>query len=184
MSYDYSRSSLSVPPSIHDRIKGKLNAAVVLVMYGDYQCIRSADVYRLISTIQQQLSISLDEDFSGFIFRHFPQHQIHRYAQRAAEAAEAAAAQGKFWQMHDVLFNHQQELGDGYLVEYASHLGLNIRQFLQELSRGVHITRIKQDIESGIQSGVTVAPALFINGIRYTDSWDVEQLVAAIASGE
>jgi protein-disulfide isomerase len=180
VNHNHDRSLLSVPPSLRDHIEGELNATVVLVMYGDYQCSQSAEVYRLIKNFGQQLCASLGENYLCFIFRHFPQHQIHPRARRAAEAAEAAAAQGQFWQMHEMLFEHQQELGDGYLVEYANHLGLNIRQFLQDLSRGVHIERLNNDIESAIQSGVTVAPALFINGIRYTASWNVEQLIAVI----
>lgn len=182
MNHEHDRSVLSVAPSIRDHIKGELNATVMLVMYGDYQCSQSAEVYILIKDIQRQLTASLGENYLCFIFRHFPQSQVHPRAQRAAEAAEAAATQGQFWQMHEMLFNHQRELGDGYLVEYASYLDLNIRQFLRDLSGGVHVDRVNQDIESGLQSGVTVAPALFINGIQYTDQWTVEQLTAAIAT--
>ena len=175
-------SSLSVPPSTQDHIKGVLKAAVVLVMYGDYQSSQSADVYRLLRVIQQQLGVSFGDNYLCFIFRHFPQQQIHFHAQHAAEAAEAAAAQGQFWQMHDLLFTHSQELGNGYLVEYANHLGLDVCQFLQDLSKQVHVDRINQDIEGGNQSGVTAAPALFINGIRYRDRWNMEQLIAAIVA--
>jgi protein-disulfide isomerase len=177
VSHDH--SSLSVPPSSQDHIQGGLNAAVVLVMYGDYQCSQSADVYRLIKVIQRQLSTSLGESYLCLIFRHFPQIQIHAHAQHAAEASEAAAAQGQFWQMHDMLFIHSQELGNGYLVEYANNLGLDISRFLQDLSKQVYVDRINQDIESGLQSGVTSAPALFINGTRYRDRWNIEQLMAA-----
>lgn len=180
MSQDRDRSSLSVPPSTQDHTKGMLNAAVVLVMYGDYQSSQSADVYRLLRVIQQQLSVSFGANYTCFIFRHFPQRQIHAHAQRAAEAAEAAAVQGQFWQMHDLLFTHSQELGNGYLVEYANQLGLDICQFLQDLSKQVHIDRINQDIEGGLHSGVTNAPTLFINGIRYGDRWNIEQLMTAI----
>lgn len=180
MNHDRDRSVLSVSPSIRDHIKGELSAIVILVMYGDYQCSQSAEIYILVKDIQRQLSDSLGKDYLCFIFRHFPQHQIHSHAQRAAEAAEAAAVQGQFWQMHEVLFNHQHELGDGYLVEYANHLGLNICQFLRDLSRGAHIDRINEDIEGGRLSGVTAAPTLFINGIQYTNQWNVEQLIAAI----
>jgi protein-disulfide isomerase len=182
VNHNHDYNLLTVLPSIWDHRKGELNVAVVLVMYGDYQCSRSAEVYRLIQDIQQQLSVSLGENYLCFIFRHFPQHQVHPRAQRAAEAAEAAAVQGQFWQMHEMLFNHQQELGDGYLVEYATHLGLNIRQFLQDLSKEVHLDRIHEDIEGGIQSGVTTALALFINGIQYTNQWNVEQLMTAITA--
>lgn len=163
-------------------MQGVLGARVVLVMYGDYQCFRSADVYKLIKAIKRELSASLGEDYLCFIFRHFPQTQIHPHAQRAAQAAEAAAAQGQFWSMSATLFSHQQRLENGYLVEYANDLGLDIPQFLKELSKQVHIDRINQDIESGIQSGVTVAPALFINNIRYTGRWKITELTAAIVA--
>ncbi|WP_265276550.1 DsbA family protein [Nostoc sp. KVJ3] len=173
---------LFVPPSTQDRIKGVLNATVVLVMYGDYECSQSADVYRLIKVIERQLSVSLGENYLCFIFRHFPQIEIHSHAQRAAEATEAAAVQGQFWPMHEMLFDHQQELGNGYLVEYANNLGLDISQFLQDISKKVYIDRINEDIESGLHSGVTSAPALFINGIRYSNRWTVKQIMAAIVA--
>lgn len=176
----YDHSSLFVPPSSQDRIQGVLNATVVLVMYGDYQDPQSTDVYRLIKVIQRQLSVSLEESYLCFIFRHFPQIQIHVHAQHAAEAAESAANQGRFWQMHEMLFTHSQELGNGYLVEYANYLGLDISQFLQDLSKQAHVDRISKDIEGGLQSGVTAAPALFINGIRYNNHWNITQLMAAI----
>ena len=85
--------------------------------------------------------------------------------------------------MHEMLFIHQQELGNGYLVEYANRLGLDISQFLQDLSRGTYVDRINADIEGGLQSGVEAAPAaLFINGIRYSDRWTIEQIMAAIVA--
>jgi protein-disulfide isomerase len=84
--------------------------------------------------------------------------------------------------MHEMLFSHQQELGNGYLVEYADRIELDIPRFLQDITREVQVDRIDQDIESGIQSGVTVAPALFINRTRYIDRWDMEQLVTAIVT--
>ncbi|MHC5755135.1 MAG: DsbA family protein, partial [Nostoc sp.] len=149
---------------------------------GDYQSQESANVDRLIKVIGRQLSVSLGENYLCFIFRHFPQIQIHPHAQRAASAAEAAAAQGQFWQMHEMLFIHQQELGNGYLVEYANRLGLDISQFLQDLSKGAYVNLINADIEGGLRSGVKAAPALFINGIRYLDRWTVEQIMAAIVA--
>jgi protein-disulfide isomerase len=84
--------------------------------------------------------------------------------------------------MHEILFIHQQELGNGYLVEYANRLGLDISQFLQDLSRETYVDRINADIESGLRSGVEAAPTLFINGIRYLDRWTVEQIMAAIVA--
>lgn len=182
MSDDHNYSFLSVPPSTQDHIQGVLNAAVVLVMYGDYQCFQSANAYRLIKATQRSLSISFEKQGFCFIFRHFPQVQIHPHAQRAAEAAEAAGAQGQFWQMHEMLFSYQQALGNGYLVEYANHLRLDISRFLQDLSRRTHIARINADIEDGHQSGVTTAPALFINSMRYSKRWNIEQLMTAISN--
>jgi protein-disulfide isomerase len=129
----------------------------------------------MLKAIQQQLGNHL-----GFVFRHFPQVSIHSQAQKAAEAAEAAAAQGQFWQMHDTLFEHQQALDNGYLVEYANDLGLDITQFLQAMWRQVYADHVTEDVKSGLSSGVTTTPTLFINGIRYNDAWNVESLLAAI----
>ena len=182
MNDDRSHSSLLVPPSTQDWMQGVLSAKVVLVMYGDYQCSRSADVYKLIKAIGRELSASFGEDYLCFIFRHFPQAQIHPHAQRAAEAAEAAAVQGQFWLMNDTLFAHQQKLENGYLVEYANNLGLDIPQFLKDLPKQVQIDRINEDIEGGCKSGVTAAPALFINNIRYTGRWKTTELMTAIVA--
>ncbi len=182
MSDDRSHSSLLVPPSTQDWMQGILSAKVVLVMYGDYQCPRSADVYKLIKAIKRELSAAFGEDYLCFIFRHFPQTQIYSHAQRAAQAAEAAAVQGQFWLMNDTLFAHQQKLENGYLVEYANNLGLDIPQFLKELSKQVQIDRINEDIEGGCKSGVTTAPALFINNIRYTGRWKMTELMTAIVA--
>ncbi len=180
MSDDRDRRSLTVPPSVQDHMQGLLGAAVILVMYGDYQSPQSADVYRLIKAVQQQFSNSFGARDLCFIFRHFPQITIHPHAQRAAESAEAAAAQGQFWSMHESLFIHQQSLENGFLVEYANNLGLDISRFLQDMSRRVYADRINEDIAGGYQSGVVAAPALFINGDRYRDRWNVLQLMAAI----
>ncbi|NJL40581.1 MAG: DsbA family protein [Leptolyngbyaceae cyanobacterium SM1_4_3] len=182
MNDDRSHSSLLVPPSTQDWMQGVLSAKVVLVMYGDYQCSKSADVYKMIKAIRRELIASCGGDYLCSIFRHFPQPQIHPHAQRVAQAAEAAAAQGQFWSMHDTLFAHQQNLENGYLVEYANDLGLDIPQFLKELSKQVHIDHINEDIESGCKSGITTAPALFINNIRYTGRWRITELMAAIVA--
>ncbi len=180
MANDPNHHSLLVPPSIQDHIQGALNVSVVLILYGDYESFQSANAYRLIKAAQQQLSLSFEASDVCFIFRHFPQIQIHPYAQRAAEAAEAAATQGQFWQMHEMLFIYQNALENGCLVEYANRLRLDMPRFLKDLSKGVYIDRIIEDIQGGYQSGVEAAPALFINGIRYRDRWMIKQLIAAI----
>jgi protein-disulfide isomerase len=152
---------------------------VVLVEYRDYQCPDCGELYTLIKTIQGQPNATFPEEIDlCLVFRQFPQPLIHPQAQKAA--ALAAGAQGQFWQMHEMLFSHQQELGNGYLVEYADRLKLDIPRFLQDITREVHVDCINQDIESGIQSGVTTAPVLFINGMRYIDRWNIEQLTSAI----
>ncbi|MBD2532052.1 DsbA family protein [Nostoc flagelliforme FACHB-838] len=182
MADDRKHHSLFVPPLIQDHIQGVLSASVVLIMYGDYECFQSANAYRLIKAAQQQLSPSFAENDVCFIFRHFPQKQIHPHAQRAAEAAEAAAMQGQFWQMHEMLFIYQQALENGYLVEYANRLGLDIPRFLQDLSKGVYVDHIIADIQGGYRSGVKAAPALFVNEIRYRERWTIEQLIVAIVA--
>ena len=189
MSHDISaevpddRNRLVIPPSERDYRQGELHARVVLVEYGDYQCPDCRELYTLIKTIQEQPDATfLEKTDLCFVFRQFPQPQIHSQAQKVALAALAAGAQGQFWQMHEMLFSHQQELGNGYLVEYADRIELDIPRFLQDITRQVQVDRIDQDIESGIQSGVTVAPALYINGTRYIDRWDMEQLVTAIVT--
>ncbi|MEH1997108.1 DsbA family protein [Nostoc sp.] len=174
-------NQLFVPPSQRDRYQGMLNAPVILVEYGNYQCLQFREMHQLIQAIVQDFNSGLTEKNSiCVVFRHFIEHSIYPQAQKAAEAAEAAGAQGQFWQMHEMLLNHQEALGNGYLVEYANDLGLDICQFLQDISKQVHVDRINQDIESGQQSRVVTAPALFINGIRYRGRWNMEQLMAAI----
>lgn len=183
MNQDSYSNQLFVPPSQRDHYQGILNAPVVLVEYGNYQCPQCGELHRSIQVIQQHFASTFPGDNRiCVVFRHFIENILHPQAQKAAEVVEAAAAQGQFWQMHDLLFMHQQALENGFLVEYADSLGLDISQFLQDISKQIHIDRIHQDIESGHQSGVMAAPALFINGIRYTDRWTIEQIMAAIVA--
>lgn len=183
MNQDSISNQLFVPPSHRDHYQGTLSAPVVLVEYGNYQSSQCGEVHRLIQAIQQHFdSVFPEENWVCVVFRHFIQNSIYPQAQKAAEVAEAAAVQGQFWQMHQMLFTHQAKLGDGYLVEYANRLGLDISQFLQDLSKRVHVDRVNEDIASGHHSGVTTAPALFINEIRYCGRWSLEQLIAAIVA--
>lgn len=169
------RSLLTIAP--HDHLQGAMDALIVLIEYGDYQCPYCAEVHKMIQTIQQRLSHQL-----CFVFRHFPQKQLHLQAQKAAEAAEAAEAQGKFWPMHNFLFERQKFLSDGYLLEYANELELDLHQFLYALAEHQYAERVAQDIHSGRQCGVTRTPTLFINRDRYDDAWEVERLITAILS--
>jgi protein-disulfide isomerase len=106
-----------------------LNARIVLIEYGDYQCPQCGELYTSIKPIQRQLEATLlGRDSLCFVFRHFPQPQLHPQAQKAA------AAQGHFWQMHELLLKYQQDLGDGYLAEYAGNLGLDVTQFIRDIA--------------------------------------------------
>ncbi|XGV96600.1 MAG: DsbA family protein [Leptolyngbya sp. BL-A-14] len=187
MSHEHNGTQLVVPLSKQDHIQGNPKAAVVLVEYGNYQCRHCGEIDRIIQQIQQQLNVNTAETKDErlcFVFRHFPNTQLHPRSQRAAEAAETAAAQGLFWPMHHALFKHQYALSDGCLVEYADQVGLNVSQFLQEMSSRVYTDRVRQDVESGKRSGVTNVPTLFLNGDRYTAPWTFENLLTAILEAE
>jgi protein-disulfide isomerase len=115
-----------------------------------------------------------------FVFRNFPLTQSHPHAEHAAEAAEAAAGQEKFWEMHDYLFEHQQALGDAHLVQYAVALNLDEETFKREMTEHVYTNRVHEDFLSGVRSGVNGTPTFFINGIRHDESYELETLLAAI----
>lgn len=161
--------------SERDHIQGAKTAPVTVVEYGDYQSPKCAIGHQIMQSIQQQLGEQL-----CFVFRHFLRTELHPYAQHAAEAAEAAATQGKFWEMHDCLFNCQSTLDNGTLVECADALRLDISQFLRELAEDVHTNRIQEDVDSGISNGVQETPTFFINGRRYDGACEHSQLLAAI----
>ncbi|MEH1880463.1 DsbA family protein [Nostoc sp.] len=173
MSQTSDSDRLLMPISEHDRTQGTIDASVVLVEYGDYQCLSCSEVHRMIQEIQQQIQLC-------FVFRHFPRIHLHPQAQKAAEAAEAAAAQNKFWQMHNLLFANQSAIDDSYLLECANQIQLDIAQFLRDMTDHIHTERVTQNIQGGIQSGVISTPALFVNGVRYRDAWDTQRLLAAI----
>ncbi len=167
--------ALTSPVTHQDHIQGGEAAIVTLVEYGDYQCPHCAEVYRTIREIQQQLGDPL-----RLVFRHFPRPDLHSHSFHAAEAAEAAGAQGKFWEMHDRLFASQRALDDGSLVEYAVELDLEVNRFLAEMAADVYVPRIVADINSGTASGVSSTPALFINSSRYCDAFDCNSLLVLI----
>jgi protein-disulfide isomerase len=164
-----------VPPlEARDHIQGSTNATIMLMKYGDYQCTQSGQAHITIKKIQQRLGEQL-----CFIFRHFPQAHLHAQAHRAAESAEAAQTQGKFWEMHDMLFEHQQSLDDADLVQYADQIGLDVPRFLHEFTEHLHAKRVQENIESGRRNGVVKTPTFFI-GIRHEGTQSLEQLLLAI----
>ncbi len=166
---------LTLPVGSRDHVRGQASATVTLVQYGDYECLDCGQAYLALREIEEPLGSRL-----RFVFRHLPLIKIHPQAQHAAEAAEAAAAQNRFWEMHDKLFTHQRALESGYLVEYAAELGLNASRFLREMAAHTHAGRVHEDLVSGTKSGVHNTPAFFINGVRHEGAYNLPTLLAAI----
>jgi protein-disulfide isomerase len=158
-----------------DHIQGPAEAAVTLVEYGDYECPYCGAAYPIIKEVQERMGERL-----RFVFRNFPITTSHPHAEQAAEAAEAAAAQGRFWEMHDLFYENQQRLGDEDLHAYAEQLGLEVEQFDEELAEHVHAPRVREDFMSGVRSGVNGTPTFYINGLRYDDSYELDTLLAAL----
>lgn len=172
---------LTLPVGGRDHTQGPATAAVTLVEYGDYQCPSCLEAYPIVADVRGRLG-----DRVRLVFRNFPLSNIHPDAQQAAEAAEAAGAQGKFWQMHDSLFEHQSRLDDVALLDYADDLGLDLARFTRDLETHAFAGRVHEDFVSGVRSGVNGTPTFFINGVRHDGPWDVDTLTAVIleAAGE
>jgi protein-disulfide isomerase len=167
--------TMSAPVSKRDHSQGRAGAVITLVEYGDYQCPGCAQAYLMVKRAQQELGSQL-----RFVFRHFPLRDIHPHAQRAAEATEAASAQGKFWEMHDILFERQRALTDRHLRGYATDLGLDALRFDCELAARRHAKRIRDDVASGVKSGVNGTPTFFINGVRCDEVRDLSELMRTL----
>jgi len=168
-------SRLTPAVSETDHCQGREDAPVTLVEYGDYECPYCGQAYPIVHQVQKALGIRL-----RFIFRNFPLAEMHPHAERAAEAAEAAAAQGKFWEMHDLLYEHQKALDDAHLAEYAKRLGLDVDRVEREVEAGTHTKRVRSDVRSGVRSGVNGTPTFFVNGRRLDGPWDFDGLMDAI----
>jgi protein-disulfide isomerase len=158
-----------------DHILGPPDAPITLVEYGDFECPNCLAAYPVI----QGLLASL-ENRLRFVFRHFPIVLSHDHAQKAAEAAEAAGAQGKFWEMHDLLFEHQDELDTVSLIAYAGTLGLDVERFTRELQSGTYADRVYDDRAGGEVGGVSWTPTFFVNGVRYPIARDLDGLVRRV----
>lgn len=167
--------NLSVAVSKSDHALGPEDAPVTLVEYGDYQCPYCADMHPMIKAIAKTMGRQL-----RLVFRHMPMLEMHPYAQHAAEAAEAAAAQGKFWQMHDAIYQRQSELGSDLLHQLALKLQLHIEQFDADLDARRFRPRVKRDFMGGMRSGVASTPTFFINGKRYDGVLDQAALLSAV----
>jgi protein-disulfide isomerase len=168
-------SELTPPLSAEDHCDGPNGAELELVMYGDFQCPYCTAAYPIVKRVRDQLAGRL-----LFAFRHFPLRDIHPDAQRAAEASEAAAAQGAFWPMHDQLYESGGALAQGELIAQAAELGLDADRLAAELDSSLHAPRVQRDVDSGLASGVTGTPGFFVAGRLHTGSFDAASLIAAL----
>ena len=162
-----------------DHIQGSTSAKVVLVEYGDYQCPYCGEAYPIVKKIQATFGKNLE-----FVFRNFPLTQIHPRAEFGAELAEASGAGGKFWEMHDFVYENQRSLSDEeFFLKFADkRLGLDREKVKQSVARRAFEPRIREDFMSGVRSGVNGTPTFFINGRRHNGSYELKELESAINS--
>ncbi len=175
MSTDSAKARLITPVGLQDHVQGPANAPVTLVEYGDYECQYCGRAHPIIQDLQNYLGTQF-----RYVYRHFPIRSIHSHSQLAAEAAEAAGAQGKFWEMHDALYDHQDALEREDILDYGRQIGLDMARFEADLDSHVHAERVHEDFREGIRSGVNGTPTFFINEVRYDGAWDLESLIEAI----
>jgi protein-disulfide isomerase len=163
-----------IPPiTSRDHIRGPASAAVTLVEYGDYAC---TDCNKARLVVKQLHAILRDR--LRFVFRNYPMLTLHSNPHRAAEAAEAAGMQNKFWEMHDILYDHQTVLSDKHLKAYATQVGLDMERFNRDMLLHTCVFRVAEDILSASQSGVSATPAFFINGSWHSGPCDLETLLS------
>ena len=176
-SYEPPKLVVPVDPS-RDHIQGDSKAILTLVEYGDYQCPFCGAAYPEVKKAQKELGSKL-----RFVFRNFPLTNVHEFAMDAAETAEAGAAQGKFWEMHDFLYEHQRTLGDhSVALAYAKKLGLDTQKFEREISQHVYQKRIKDDFMGGVRSGVNGTPTFYVNGVRHDGPAEADAIVKSLTA--
>ncbi|SRR5579871_1294553 len=168
-------TQLLLPIHAEDHVYGTDAALFTLVEYGDYQCPDCGRLFNIIRELQATLGARL-----RIVYRHYPLGGIHPEAQEAAEAAEAAGVQGRFWEMHDLLFQHQQALKRKDLLGYSETLGLDRERVSRELKKRVHEDRVREDFRRGVQNGVYKTPGLFLNGVRHDGAWDRDTLLSVL----
>ena len=166
---------LTVPVSKRDWHRGYLNAPAQLLEYGDFECPVCGAAHPLVQAIQEAMGRDL-----CFVFRNFPLANVHPHAENAAEAAEAAGAQGKYWEMNDLLFENQEALEEKDLAAYAASLGLDVSRLIKEVMAGTYVGRLREDFLGGVRSGVNGTPTFFVNGWRYDGPRDLESMIAAL----
>ncbi|PWT81546.1 MAG: disulfide bond formation protein DsbA [Acidobacteria bacterium] len=169
-------SRLVIPIGTNDHVQGSANSKWTLVEYGDYQCPACGQAYPIVKKLQERLGYQL-----LFVFRNFPLREIHPNAQHAAETAEFAAAYGSFSQMHDALFENQEDLQDELLVGLAAKIGLSAHKLRRSLESESYRGPVEFDFLGGVRSGVNETPSFFINGVRHDGSFDFETFFTAFA---
>ncbi len=162
-----------------DHIRGPVDASLTLVEYGDFECPFCSRVTGVVDALRERFGDDL-----RYVFRHLPLADVHPNAILAAEAAEAAAAQGAFWETHDRLFTHQDQLEPPDLLTHAAVLGLDVERFSRDLGTGLHAARVREDVASAEASGATGTPTFFVNGRRQVGRYDEEALTAALTGGQ
>ena len=168
-------NKLTPPVGPGDHVFGNPDAPVTLVEYGDYECPYCGRAHPVVEEVLRQMGPE-----ARFVFRHFPLAEMHPHAVAAAEAADAAGAQGKFWPMHATLYENQGALEPEDLLGYAGALGLDVPRFARELATHAHLAKVEADFRSGVRSGVQGTPTFFINGVRHEAGWDAPTLLAAL----
>jgi protein-disulfide isomerase len=162
------------PIARRDHTRGPADAPVTLVEYGDYECPHCRAAYPIVESLRKRLGAEIQ-----FAYRHFPLTTIHPHAERAAEAAEAAAAQGAFWAMHERLYE-SGALDDDALLRHARTIEIDIERFRRELAAETYRGRVREDIASGARSGVNGTPTFFVNDARHDGGYDWTSLARAI----
>jgi protein-disulfide isomerase len=166
---------LKAPIVAEDHAQGPEDAEVILVEYGDYECPHCGRAYSIVKRVQEHFGKNL-----RLIFRNFPLGEMHPHAVAAAETAEFAGAHGKFWEMHDLLFENQPQLGEPLFLELARTLKLSATALQKALTERTFEARVRADFSGGVRSGVNGTPTFFINGHRHDNSFEFETLVSAI----
>lgn len=166
---------LTPPIDANDHSTGPESAPVTLLEFGDFECPHCGRAYPVVKDVKAALGERL-----RVVYRHFPLTNMHEHAQMAAEAAEAAAKQGAFWEMHNHLFEHQDRLSDDDFVSYAADLDLDIDRYQRELGDRTYRDTVRKDFLSGVKSGVNGTPTFYINGTRHDSEWDHDTLLATL----
>lgn len=164
---------LAVPVGVGDHMLGPRGATITLVEYGDYERPECGAAYFVVRALQREMAGSM-----RFVFRNFPMRDLHPRAELAAYAAEAVAQQGQFWEMHDLLFEHQEQLSESSLLGYAYESGADVQEVMIAIATGDPRRRVESDVSGGAASGVTTAPAFFFNGRRYEGDVELESMYA------